>query len=169
MVKGAILRGIRATPIDIEVGLSRGTGIKIVGLPKEAVRESVDRLRHALPSAGFVCPQQAITINLAPAGLQKREAGLDLALALSLLLETGQIKAQPAGPVYAFGELALDGRVKICKGALSVGKMVPEGAILIAPKENELELALLRLQKGMRKNFRPYVVESLTGVKPILS
>jgi len=169
MVKGAILRGIRAIPIDIEIGLGLGGGIKIVGLPKDAVREADDRLRHSIPASGYQWPHQAVTVNLAPAGLQKREVGLDLPLALSVLLATGQIKKQFLEPVYAFGELALDGRVKVCRGALSVGRMVPEGAILIAPKENELELALLRLQKGVRKNFRPYVVQSLAEAAEVFT
>lgn len=168
MVKGAILQGIRAIPIDIEVGISRGHGLRIIGLPQDAVREAGERLRHALPAAGYEWPQQELTINMGPAGLKKREAGLDLALALAILQATGQINTRLPEPVYAFGELALNGRVKVCHGALSVGRMVPEGAILIAPKENELELALLRLQKGVQKNYRPYVVESLGAATAIL-
>ncbi len=101
--------------------------------------------------------------------MQKRDAGLDLPLALSILQETGQIRSQLRGPVYAFGELALDGRVRNCRGAVSVGKMVPKGAILIAPRENEPELALLRLQKGVQKDFRPFVVGSLKEATDVLT
>ncbi len=168
MVKGAILQGIRAIPIDIEIGLAPGSGIRIVGLPRDAVREAHHRLHHALPAAGFVWPDQAVTINLGPAMLQKREAGLDLPLALCILLATGQIKKGLPDPLYAFGELGLDGRVKGCRGALSVGRMVPEGANLIAAKENELELALLRGLKGIEKSYRPFVADSLAAAASIL-
>ncbi len=64
MVKGAILRGIEAIPIDIEIGVSQGVGFKIVGLPADAVKEAGDRLRHALPKAGYQWPRQAVTVNL---------------------------------------------------------------------------------------------------------
>ncbi len=169
MVKGAILHGIRALQIDIEVGLSPGVAFKIVGLPQDVVREAVERLRHALPAAGFQWPRQTVTINLAPAGVRKREAGLDLPLALSVLQATGQLKPQLRTPVFAFGELAFDGRVKGCHGALSVGRMVPEGGTLIAPQANELELALLRGQKGVEKAYYPYVVDSLGGAAAALT
>ncbi len=57
MIKGAILQGIQAIPIDIEVGIVAGAGFKIVGLPRDAVRESDERLRLALPAAGFQWPR----------------------------------------------------------------------------------------------------------------
>ncbi len=101
--------------------------------------------------------------SLAPAGIKKRESGLDLPLALAILRATGQINGEISEPAFAFGELGLDGRVKGCRGALSVGKIVPDGGLLIASKENELELALLRGLKGVQKNYLPYVVDSLAG------
>jgi len=120
MVKGAIPRGIRAIPIDIEVGLGPGSGIKIVGLPRDTVREVDDRLRHALPAAGCRWPQQAVTINLAPAGSQKREAGLDLPLALSILEATEQIKSQLRDPVRDLSASVPDGI--LCRTSLACYK-----------------------------------------------
>ena len=169
MVRGAILEGIRATPIEIQVGVSQGAGFKIVGLLADAVREAADRLRVALPSAGYQWPQQAITINLAPAGIKKREAGLNLPLALSILEATGQLETQLAQPVYAFGELALDGGVRRCPGVLSVGRIVPEGGVLVGPQANELELALLRGLKGGQKSDQLYVVDSLAAAAEVLA
>ncbi len=169
MVRGAILQGIRAIPIEIQVGVSQGAGFKVVGLAADAVREAADRLRVALPRAGYQWPQQAITINLAPAGIKKREAGLDLPIALSILEATGQLEIQLPQPVYAFGELALDGGVRRCPGVLSVGRIVPEGAALLGPKANELELALLRGLKGGQKSDQLYVVDSLVAAAEVLA
>ncbi len=135
MVKGAILQGLRATKIDIEVGLSPGSGMRIVGLPPDAVRGLDDRLRYALESAGYQWPRQALTINLAPAILQKWEAGLGLPLALSILLATGQIRTDLPQPLFAFGEVDSWGRVKGCRGAISIGRMVPDGSVIVSPSE----------------------------------
>lgn len=168
MVKGAVLQGIRAIPIDIEIGLAPGSGIRIIGLPPDAVRGLNDRLCCALESAGYQWPGQTLTINLTPAILQKWEAGLDLPLALSILLATGQIRTDLPQPLFAFGEVDPWGRVKGCGGALSVGRMVPEGAVLVAPRENELELGLLLSLKGAQKNYRPFVADSLAAAASIL-
>jgi magnesium chelatase family protein len=167
-MRGAILQGIRAIPIDIEVGVSPGAGFKVIGLPRDAVKEAGDRLRHALPAAGFAWPEQSLTVNLAPANLQKREAGLDLPLALAILEASGQLVRQINAPVYAFGELALDGRVKGCSGALSVARIVPEGALMLGAAENRLELALLLALPEVRKDYKPCVVSTLAEAAEVV-
>jgi len=169
MIKGAIIRGISAIPIDIEVGVSRGRGLKIIGLPVDAVREADKRVTHAIPAAGFMWPDQSVIVNLSPAELKKREAGLDLAIALAILEATGQVRvSEAAEPIFAFGELGVHGDVKGCRGALSVGRMIPEGGTLIAPEGNELELALLRVLEGEQKQFRPFVVKHLREAGDVL-
>ena len=57
-----------------------------MGLPDEACRESRDRVRAALLSSGLKWPQQRITVNLAPSGVRKAGAGLDLAIAVGVVV-----------------------------------------------------------------------------------
>jgi len=170
MLRGAVLRGLEALRVDIEIGLSRGYGggFTIVGLGRPAVKESRVRLKHAIENSGFTWPERAITVNLAPADVPKEGTTLDLAIALSILLRSGQITTDHED-VYAVGELGFEGNLRACRGALAVGKMVPRGATVIAPSQNRHELALLRLGQSIRKNFHPHVVENLRNAARILS
>src|ERR1700691_1124221 len=76
----AAVYGIDAHIIDVEVDYS---GIKTVedwfhtvGLPDAAVRESRDRVRAAIKNSGFNIPPTQITINLAPADLNRHSRRL---------------------------------------------------------------------------------------------
>ena len=72
--------------IDIECHLSNNLPlIVIVGFAGRTVNESKDRLRGAFNNSGLKLPRKRITINLAPADLPKHDAGLDLAIAASIL------------------------------------------------------------------------------------
>jgi len=72
-VLSAALVGIDAHLIDVEVDIAGGLPqFSVVGLPDATVRESRDRVRSALKNTGFHFPAKKITVNLAPAGIQKR-------------------------------------------------------------------------------------------------
>ena len=65
--------------VSVEVHVSNGLpGFTIVGLPDAAVRESRDRVRAAILSSGLPWPLRRLTVNLAPSGVRKGGAGLDL-------------------------------------------------------------------------------------------
>ena len=87
--------GVQAPPVTVEVHLANGMpGLALVGLPETAVRESKDRVRSALQNARLEFPSlKRITINLAPADLPKEGGRFDLAIALGLLVASGQIPA----------------------------------------------------------------------------
>ena len=73
-------RRCAGAPSPVEVHVSNGLpGFTIVGLPDAAVRESRDRVRAALLSSGLPWPLRRVTVNLAPSGVRKGGAGLDLA------------------------------------------------------------------------------------------
>ena len=94
-----------------EVHVSNGLpGFTIVGLPDAAVREARDRVRAALLSSGLPWPLRRVTVNLAPSGVRKGGAGLDLAIAVGRA--GGHGRAQPGvHRRLAFcGELGLNGR-----------------------------------------------------------
>jgi magnesium chelatase family protein len=89
-VSSAVLAGIEARLVDVEVSIGGGLPrFTIVGLPDAAVRESRERVRSALRHAGFPRIPGAITVNLAPAELRKAGASLDLPIALGLIAATG--------------------------------------------------------------------------------
>ena len=92
-VFGAALRGVDGVPVEVEVRISSQLPrIDVVGLPEAAVRESAARVRAAIASIGRPFPSRRVTVNLAPAGLRKSGAGLDLPIAIGILAAAGAIE-----------------------------------------------------------------------------
>ncbi|MDR0496770.1 MAG: ATP-binding protein, partial [Treponema sp.] len=79
-------RGADGIIIRVETDIRRGIpGIDITGLAEGAVREARERVRASFRNSGFNCPQDRILINLAPAGVRKEGASLDLPIAISVM------------------------------------------------------------------------------------
>ena len=111
-------RGYEGELIKVETDLRRGMhGFDIVGLPDSAVRESRERVRAALRNSGFPFPRERVLVNLAPAGIKKEGASLDLAIALSILMKSAKIKVSDDDRIMVLGELELSGRIRSVKGA----------------------------------------------------
>jgi magnesium chelatase family protein len=143
---GAVLVGVEARLVEVEVDLSPGLPtIAAVGLPDSAVREGIDRVRAALRHAGFRLPARRITINLAPAEVRKQGASLDLPIAVGLLAADGQLSAFDAADAVLAGELALDGSVRPLRGALSIAMAARAAGrrSVLVPRESAAEAALV--------------------------
>jgi magnesium chelatase family protein len=118
-VASSALVGIEGVPVEVEVDVAPGIpATRIVGLPDAAVGEARERIRSAIRAAGYTWPARRITINLAPADLRKSGGSFDLAIAIGILLASGQIRHRGKEALAAIGELALDGRVRNVPGAL---------------------------------------------------
>jgi magnesium chelatase family protein len=143
---GAALDGVDARLVEVEVHLGGGLPtVTAVGLPDTSVREGLDRVRVALGSAGFRMPATRAVINLAPAEIPKQGAGLDLPIAVALLVSDGQLPAPgPPGTVLA-GELALDGTVRPVRGALAIALAARARGRprLLVPRESAAEAGLV--------------------------
>jgi len=113
---GSAVFGIEALAITIEVNISAGTQYYMVGLPDNAVKESLHRVESAIHSAGFRMPRQKIVVNLAPADLRKEGSAYDLAIAIGILAASGQIQSEQLSNYLLMGELSLDGTVQARKG-----------------------------------------------------
>ncbi len=141
------LVGIEAVPCEVEVDVtSRGfSSAAIVGLPDTAVKESLDRIRSALGNCGYSFPRHHVTINLAPADLRKEGPAFDLPMALGLLFANGQGMAERAAEYLVVGELALDGRVRPVRGALSTAMLARDRGLTgaIVPRENANEAGVV--------------------------
>jgi magnesium chelatase family protein len=110
-VRTAALWGLEAFPVECEVDVGPGLpGFVLVGLPDATGREARDRVWPALRNAGFQLPDRKVTVNLAPAERRKEGASADLAVALGVLIATGQAPPGRFEGVAALGEVALDGR-----------------------------------------------------------
>lgn len=165
MIGSAVLRGLDAIPVQVEIALIDAPlrpGFSIAGLGRREVHECKNRLEHAINVAGYKWPTEHIVINLAPADVPKGGTTLELAIALSLLAASRQIRPGLRAPVFAVGELGLEGTVRPVPGALPIARAIPDGSILIAPQENNDELALLHQIKGAQKSYTPFVIGTLT-------
>ena len=131
-IPSATLQGVDGRPVSVEVHVSSGLpGFTVVGLPDAAVRESRDRVRAALLSSKLPWPARRVTVNLAPSGIRKSGAGLDLAIAVGLLVAA---EALPAGCVEGtgfLGELGLDGSVRPVPGIVSLVAAISGGRVVV--------------------------------------
>jgi magnesium chelatase family protein len=142
------LLGIDAMPVDVEVDLSPAPLPKtvIVGLPEQAVRESIHRIERALVNGGFDRPHDRVVINLAPADLPKQATSFDLPIAIGILVGSGQLESDILSEYAAVGELSLEGQMRSVKGVLSIAMAAAKQAGirgLLVPTENAQEAAVV--------------------------
>lgn len=114
--------GVDVVEVDVQVKISDSLGnavFTIVGLPDKAVGESKERVRAAISSTGLAWPYKKITVNLAPADLQKEGGHFDLPIALGILIEMGILEKDSVDNFFVLGELSLDGSVNAVSGIIS--------------------------------------------------
>ena len=112
-------QGVEVLDVDVQVHLAGGLpGFSIVGLPSKAVGESKDRVRAALNAVGLSLPPKRITVNLAPADMQKEGSHFDLPIALGVLSAMEILPADDIHRYTVMGELGLDGSLAPVAGVL---------------------------------------------------
>jgi magnesium chelatase family protein len=105
--------------IAVEADIAHGLpGTTVIGLGDTAVAQARDRVRAAVLNAGHRWPQRRITLALSPAGIPKKGAGFDLAMAVALLAADEVIPPSAAESRVLIGELGLDGAVRPVAGVL---------------------------------------------------
>lgn len=142
--------------VIVEADMSNGLpGFIVVGLANKAVDEAKERVRSAIKNSNLSLPPRRITLNLAPADLPKNGSSFDMAMAVSLLLASGQVKNVPSGSAF-LGELGLDGSTRAIAGVLSAAQHCEQ------IKLNELFVpACVAPQAALIKGLNIYPVESL--------
>jgi magnesium chelatase family protein len=143
-ISAATLTGAVGRAVSVEVHVSNGLpGFTIVGLPDAAVRESRDRVRAALLSSGLPWPLRRVTVNLAPSGVRKGGAGLDLAIAVGVLVATGELPPSATTDLAFCGELGLNGSLRHVPGMIALADAAaPHG--LVVPLGDTHEAGLVR-------------------------
>ena len=126
--------------------MNRGLpAFNIVGMANKTVNEAKERVRSAVVNSAFSFPDKKITINLAPAELQKDGAYLDLPIALSILVLSGQlIKNDVAGKAFV-GELSLNGELRPVRGIINIVETAKKAGYteIFVPKKNLSQAALV--------------------------
>lgn len=139
-------QGLEAPLVRVEVDVGAGLpAFSVVGLLETAVKESKDRVRAALANCGYEFPAGRVTVNLAPADVPKEGGRFDLAIAIGILVASGQLPAAPFAGVELYGELSLGGDLHGTRALLpSSLQAARAGHPLIVPQANGREAALAR-------------------------
>lgn len=123
------LQGLAAQHVIVEARIQRGLpATYLVGLPDTAIRESIERVRGSLASAGEEYPRGRLTISLSPAEVKKVGAHFDLSIALAILAEQGRIPHTDQSIGY-LGQLGLDGSVRAVKGVLPLAMALKQQGV----------------------------------------
>jgi magnesium chelatase family protein len=157
------LLGIDALPVEVEVDVSAGALPKtvLVGLPEQAVKESLHRIERAMVNSGFVRPQDRVVINLAPAELPKSAGSFDLPIAVGILAGSGQFKSELLSQYAIVGELALDGTTRPVKGALSMAMAAAKQSV----GRTILSVDSTRTDRIVRPTLRGIIVPSANAAE----
>ncbi|HEY0434851.1 MAG TPA: YifB family Mg chelatase-like AAA ATPase [Chitinophagaceae bacterium] len=172
---GSAVQGVDALTITIEVNwMETNIGIVLVGLPDNAVKESLQRVESTIKSIGFSMPRTRVVVNLAPADMRKSGTSFDLPIALGILTSSGQIAGKELIESYMImGELSLDGEVRSIKGVLPMAIQARKHGFkgMIVPKPNEREAGLVNTIKVYGVSHIRDVVKFFenneTGLEPV--
>ncbi|MEO7446019.1 MAG: YifB family Mg chelatase-like AAA ATPase, partial [Ferruginibacter sp.] len=158
---GSAVYGVEAITITVEVNVDgKGQHYYIVGLPDNAVKESLQRVESAIKSNDYFMPRTKLVVNMAPADIKKSGSAFDLPIAMGTLGATGQIPEPEKMERYVMmGELSLDGSVRPIKGALPIAIQARKENFdgLIVPLANAREAAMVN-------NLKVYGVTHLKEV-----
>jgi len=144
---GSAVYGVEAITITVEVNVTEGLHTFIVGLPDNAVKESIQRVESAIKTNGYYMPRTKVIVNLAPAGIRKSGAAFDLPIALGVLAATDQMPGASRLMDYVImGELGLGGSIHSIKGALPIAIQAKREGFkgLIVPRQNAREAAIVK-------------------------
>jgi magnesium chelatase family protein len=158
---GSAVYGVEAISITVEVNwMATGKECLIVGLPDNAVKESMQRVESAIKTNKYIMPRTRIVVNLAPADIKKSGTAFDLPIAIGVLAASEQIKNLEEIDKYVImGELSLDGTVRGIKGALPIAIQARKEGFkgLFVPTTNAREA-------GMVNNLDVFGVEHMNDV-----
>ena len=168
---GSAVYGVEAITITVEVDVNnQGKNYFIVGLPDNAIKESLQRVESAIKSNDYYMPRTKLLVNLAPADIKKTGTAFDLPIAIGTLAATGQIDdAEKLESFVIMGELSLDGAIKPIKGALPIAIQAKKENFmgLIVPVSNAKEAAMVEGLKVYGVTHIKEVVDFFKGINEI--
>jgi magnesium chelatase family protein len=167
-IPSATLLGIDGRPVSVEVHVSNGLrGFTVVGLPDTSCRESRERVRAALLSSGLPWPLRRVTVNLAPSSMRKGGGGLDLPIAIGLLVAGGALEASFVEDTAFVGELGLDGSVRPMAGTVPLVDAIDSPTVVV-PRAVAAEAALVGRHTVRSASTLNGLLDCLKGNEPWL-
>lgn len=166
---GSAIVGIEAIPIAVEVNITAGIGMYMVGLPDNAVRESQERIRAAFENCSYKMSGKKVVVNLSPADIRKEGSAYDLTIAVAMLAATEQLPAEALEGCIVMGELSLDGSLLPIRGALPIAVEARRQGFrrIVLPRANAPEAAVAEGLEVYGADHLRQVVDLLRG-EPVL-
>jgi magnesium chelatase family protein len=166
---GSAVSGVEAVTITIEADVAPGFGYVIVGLPDNAVKESIDRVLSSIKNNRFERPRTKIIINMAPADLKKAGSAYDLPIAIGILGASGQMNPDKLPEYIVMGELSLDGMLQPVRGVLPMAVQAKKEGFkgMILPQQNAREAAMVAGLAIYPATSLRDVVDIFNGVSPL--
>jgi magnesium chelatase family protein len=162
----ATLLGAEGNPITVEVYVGNGLpAFNVVGLPDTSCREARDRVRAALQCSELVFPVRRVTVNLAPSGRRKGGSGLDLPIAIALLVASEQLPPQAIEGMSFVGELGLDGSIRPVAGMVPLVAAM-QAPIAVVPAAAATEAGLVGRHEVRPVRWLRELVDALRGDAP---
>lgn len=163
------LIGIEALMVSVEVNITQGIGMYMVGLPDNAVRESQERIRAAFGNCSYRMSGKKIVVNLAPADIRKEGSAYDLPIAIAILAASEQLSDERIADFVIMGELSLDGSVLPIRGALPIALEAKKQGFrgVILPAHNAAEAAVVDGLEVYGVEHLREVVDFLRGEKEL--
>lgn len=160
-IPSSTVAGVDGHAVRVEVHVSAGLpGFTIIGQPDGGCREARDRVRAAFFSSGLPWPNRKVTVNLAPTSVRKVGGGLDLPIAIGLLVAAGTLAPNLVEGVAFLGELGLDGSLRPVQGALALADAI-DAPVLVVPPDCAAEARLVQRHEVRTASTLREVVEAL--------
>jgi magnesium chelatase family protein len=167
-VPSATLIGVEGRPITVEVHVSNGIpAFSVVGLPDASCRESRDRVRAAFISSDLLWQNRRVTVNLAPSSMRKTGAGLDLPIAVGLLVAGEVLRPHEVEGMAFLGELGLDGSLRSVPGIVPMMDAIGQPIVVVPPACQE-EAGVLGRHLVRSASTLRHLVDALRGDRPWL-
>jgi len=165
-IPSATLLGVDGKAVTVEVHVSAGIpGFTIVGLPDTSCRESRDRVRSALLSSGLEWPLKRMTVNLAPSSFRKGGAGLDVAIAVGILVANGALDPGHVIDAAFVGELGLDGSLRAVAGMVPLVDALHAKTVVVSTAAGH-QAALVGRHRVRIASTLTELLERLRGDEP---
>lgn len=149
----AALVGVSVEEVEIETAMGSGfSGLCLIGLPNEVVRDMRERVRAALEAAGYGIPARRVVVNVRFQSnvklVRSQLSALDFAIAAGIIRAIVENDENETTDSYAaetkhffFGELELGGALRLSCHPLVVRQLLlryPDGVFFVAPNFQKL-------------------------------
>ncbi len=158
--------GMDGRHVEVECKITNGLPtLIIVGSTASSINDSRERVRNAIISSNLTFPRKRISINLAPADTPKSGAGLDLSIAISILVSSEQVDLDRINGSIFLGELSLDGHLRPIRGV--IGRLLAvsdrSNKVFIVPRANLSQVLSIEGLNVVAASDLSSVVEYLNG------